>query len=251
MITKSDIGLLNRMSKVQLEELLALDIEMENAKQDDILSELLETTITITGKKGRGKTLSAVCIAWQMRERFGRGVVCIGSRMGLRPEFGSYQVMSPEQFRDELERVDLAATEEENAELVVQAFQKYGVSILYKTVVFDEAGKLFERRRPMDKLVQLCDTFIDQSRHYHVTTLLLAPSERRVDQRIIDQAEWHGKVFHNKYTDVATLKLTQGLEVRILDIDGVDDSLHTAYYDMYKTDVLLGYRQTSLEINRY
>ena len=248
----SDMKSLDRLSEKDLRELLALDIELESAKQDDILQELLETTITITGKKGRGKTLTGgVAIPWQLRERFGRGVVVVGSKMGLKPEFGPYQQMSEEKFRDELERVDLAASEEDNAEQVAQAFEKYGVSILYKTIVFDEAGKLFERRRGMDKLVQLMGYFIDQSRHYHVTTLLLAPSERRIDQRIVDQAEWHGKVFHNKFTDVATLKLTQGLEVRVLEIDGSDGTLHTPYYEMYNSWAMLGYRRTSLEITKF
>lgn len=239
-----------RMSEEQLRELFELDIELLNFQQEDVLSRLVETSIDIVGKKGRGKTLTAVAIAYQLRERFGRHIVCIGSKMGLKPTFGPYQVMNEQAFRDEMERINIAASIEENAEAVAKAFEKYGVSVLYATIVFDEAYKLFEARRSADKLVQLAGYFCAQQRHYHVTTLFLTPDEDQVDKRVIRQLDWHGRCYHNKYTDICRTRFTQGLEVLNLEVDGRDNSLHTAYYDMYNSWAMLGYRQSSLSINK-
>lgn len=240
----------NRMTSDQLQQLFELDAEMSSAQQEDVLSKLLETSIDVIGKKGRGKTLTATAIAYQLRERFGRHVICVGSKMGLKREtFGEFQVMSEQDFRDEMERIAMAASEEENVDQVAKSFEKYGISILYSTVIFDEAGKLFEARRASDKLIQLTGYFMDQQRHYHVTTIFCAPSEDRIDKRILGQLDWKGRSYHNKYTDICRARFVQGLEVETLEIDGLDSSIHPAYYSMYNSWNLLGFRNTSLKIN--
>ena len=171
--------------------------------------------------------------------------------MGLKSDvFGPFQVMSEADFRDEMERINIAAGEEENAEQVVKAFDKYGISVLYSTIVFDEAYKLFEARRSADKLVQLVGYFMAQQRHYHVTTILCTPDEDMIDKRVIRQLDWKGRCFHNKYTDLCRARFVQGLEVLTLEIDGKDDTLHPAYYNMYNSWAMLGYRQSSLKINQ-
>lgn len=198
--------------------------------------------------KGRGKTLTGVSLAYQLRERYGREVICIGSKMGLLEPFGSFMHMGETDFRNEMEKINIAANEEENAEQVAKMFDKYGISILYSTLVFDEAYKLFEARRAMDKLVQLMGYFMAQQRHYHVTTILMSPDEDLIDKRIVRQVDWKGRCFHNKYTDMCRARFTQGLEVLTLDIDGLEDVLHPAYYSMYDSWALLGYRNASLQI---
>jgi hypothetical protein len=250
-MTKSLVDKLDTLSEEQLLELFEADLAIEHAKQQEDYSRLLEQAILIVGKKGRGKTLSAVDICYNLREDFDRPVICIGSKMGLNPEtFGAFQNMDERAFRDEMERLNIAASEEENAEQVANAFKKYGVSVLYATLVFDEARKPLNSRRPGDKLVQLTGDFVMQSRHYHSTIVLLAPNEDEIDKRVVRQIDWKGRCFHNKYTDICRLRLVQGLEVINFDIDAVDESQHPRYYDMYNSWVMVGYRQTSLQINK-
>jgi hypothetical protein len=241
---------LRRLSEADLLELIKYDIQAEQEMAQDVFAQMLETSILVQGKKGRGKTLTGVDIGWNLRERFGRPVIVVGSKMGLRPEqFGEFKIMDEKVFRDELERINVAASETDNVAAVAAAFEKYGISILYATIIFDEANKLFEVRRSADKLVQLAGYFFQQQRHYHVTTVLLTPDEEQIDKRVRKQIDWKGRVYHNKYTDLARVRLTQGLDVLTFDIDGKDDAMHTPYYEMYDSWALLGYRQASLKLN--
>ena len=147
MATKTKEFRPERLSLEQLDELFMLDTEIANTEQEDVIGRLLETSVDIIGKKGRGKTLTGVITAWQLRERFGRNVICVGSKMGLNENFGPYQFMGEMDFRAEMEKISVAADEEENAEQVAKMFEKYGISLLYSTIIFDEAYKLFEARR--------------------------------------------------------------------------------------------------------
>lgn len=242
------------MSLEQLQELFTIEQEIRETKQGDVFQRLLENKILIQGKGGRGKTLSAIGIAWNLREKYDRPVIAIGSKMGLGKgsggpnAFGPFKNMDETQFKEELERMNVAASEEENAEQVVKAFEKYGVSILYATLVMDEARKLINSRRPMDKLVQLVGDFVMQARHYHCTTIILAPDESEIDKRVVKQLDWKGRCFHNPYNDVCRVRLVQGLEVVTIDLDAADDTLHPSYYSMYNSWTLLGYRPSSLAI---
>jgi hypothetical protein len=173
----------------------------------------------------------------------------LGAGAGGPDAFGPFQYMNELDFRNELERITLAASEEENVEKVAAAFEKYGISILHSTVIFDEAGKMFERRRTSDKLVVLCGYFMDQQRHYHCTTIFCAPDENRIDPRILQQIDWKGRCYHNKYTDICRTRFVQGLKVLTLEVDGIDDTQHLSYYSMYNTHAMLGYRTASLRLN--
>ncbi len=241
----------DRMSLQQLQELFEIDRAIQDTEVDDTISQLQETSMDIIGKKGRGKTMSGVAVAYQLRERFNRPVICIGSKMGLDPNtFGPFQIMNEKDFRDELERIDIAASEEESAEAIAKAFDKYGISILYATIIFDEAYKMFEARRSADKLVQLAGYFMAQQRHYHVTTIFMSPTEEMIDKRIVGQVDWHGRCFFNKYTGICTTRFTQGLQVLTLEIDSDEDTLHPPYKKMYNSWAMLGYRKTSLSIKQ-
>lgn len=238
-----------RLNDKQLQELWELETLNRVRKTEDVMSRLLETCVMIMGKKGRGKTLSAVSIAYTLREAYQRQVVIVGAKAGLKPAFGPSQYMDERAFRDELERMTVAASEEENAQQVASSFEKYGVSLLGATVIFDEARKLLNSRRAADKLVQLVGDYVMQSRHYHNTIIILAPGEDEIDKRVVRQVDWKGRCFHNKYSHICHVKLTQGLETLNLDIDGTDSSMHVPFYDMYDSWTMLGYRQTSLKIN--
>jgi hypothetical protein len=231
----------------------AIDI-LQDKKEEDALARLLEQAILYEGKKGRGKTLTAVAQGWQMRERFGRHVIAIGSKMGLRPEFGAFQNMNEREFKGALETVseiaDDAEAEKKGAEEVHKALLAKGVDLLYSTLVFDEAYKLFDASH-RDKLSRLFGYFVAQSRHYHCTILLLTPNRKMVDQRVTQQIDWWGRCFHNKWTDKCEVVLTAGLETMTFSIDGVDNERHLPYYEMYDSWALLGFRKSHLTIEKY
>jgi len=242
---------LDELTDQELVELYCALNEVEEERKEDAYARILEKKLLIQGMGGRGKTLTAVHLAWELRERFGRPVICVGSKMGLKPEFGPFKVMSEEDFRAELERIEMVSKEEDNVAAVAAAFEKYGISILYATVVFDEAGKLFNSRRSSEKLVQLCDQFVAQQRHYHCTSIFLTPHEDEVDKRIVRQMNWKGRVYHNDYTHIARVRLIQGIDVLTFDTDGRDGSKHIPFYDMYDSWTMLGYRKASLKIKNF
>jgi len=249
MITR--VGLdYDALSDSELLNLAQAYVKVEQQKREDTLARLVEQAVLIEGKKGRGKTLTALAIAWWLRELFNRPVISVGSKMGIKPEFGPHKVMNEMAFRDELNQLSIVANEEDNAENVARAFEKYGISILYSTLVFDEAYKLFNSRTPMDKLVQLFGFFIAQSRHYHVTILLLTPDRSMVDsKRVRPQMDWNGRVYHNKYTNKARLRLVAGIETMTLEVDGLrDPTPEHNFYSFYNSWNLLGMRPSQLNI---
>lgn len=224
--------------------------QVELERKEDTLMQLREKTILIEAKKRRGKTLTAVAIAWELRERFDQPVVVVGSNMGLKPEFGEAKFMTESEFRDELSNVALVASEAENAEQVTKAFEKYDIKIYGATIVFDEARKLFNRRAPMDKLCQLFSDYLMQSAHYHTTNILTAPEEQDIDRRVCKQIDWRGRVYHNKYTNIARCRFTAGVETIVYEVNGASTDEHIRFYDMYDTFALLGFRGRALTIKQ-
>jgi hypothetical protein len=241
---------LNRLSDEQLLELVELDMQMDSEKQMDALEAIRKKLTFVGGKKGKGKTAFAVAAAWGMREGFGQPVVAIGSKMGLKPEFGPFDFMPEADFRDELAKIDMVSSEDENAEMVADVFKKKGIKIIGATLVFDEAYKLMNARTPQDKMVKLTVQFVAQSRHYSCTPIILAPDEIMIDKLIRLQFDWKGQSFFNKYTGVVTTHLQYGVDVLNFETDLFDGSIHTPYSEMYKTTNILGYRQTSLTMKK-
>jgi hypothetical protein len=239
------------------EELLAIlqvADAVQDRKEEDALARLLETAILYEGKKGRGKTLTAVAQSYQLRERFGRHVIAVGSKMGLKPEFGEFQNLDEREFKNALDTIAEVAedkdSEKKGAEEVHKALLSRGVDLLYSTIVFDEAYRLFDASH-RDRLSRLFGYFVSQSRHYHCTIILLTPNRKMVDQRVTQQIDWWGRVFHNKWTDKCEVILTAGLETMTFSIDGADGTYHTPYYEMYNSWALLGFRKSHLTIEKY
>ena len=239
---------IDALSTEAMEAVLGVMDEVEEERREDALIQLREKTLLIEARKRRGKTLTAVALSWELRERFGQPVVVVGSNMGLKPAFGPAQFMTEGEFRQELENIAAVASEADNAEAVVKAFEKYGIKIYGATVVFDEARKLFNRRTPMDKLCQLFSDYLMQSAHYHTTNILTAPEEQDLDRRVCKQIDWRGRVYHNKYTNIARCRFTQGVETIVYEVDGASDSEHTPFYFLYDSWSLLGFRQRALSI---
>lgn len=238
----------SKMSNEMLAALMDCRIDIEEQEKEDAYKQLREKVILIEAKRRRGKTLSLVGISWELRERFEQPVICVGSNMGLRESFGPFQFMPEPKFREEMERINLAVESEENAEQVMKAFKKYGISVLYATLVFDEARKMLNSRTHNDKMVQLVDDYVMQSAHYHTTTLLSAPNGDELDKRIIRQLDWRGRVYHNKYTHTARVRLVSGIDVLTFDVNGASDVEHAPFYEMYDSWNLLGFKKSSLNI---
>jgi len=239
---------LEELNKRDLERLVELKIMLADQKEEDALLRLLEAASLLEGKKGRGKTLSAVSICYQLRERFNRHVISVGSKMGLKPEFGDFTNLTEVQFKDALSKVQDVVDEEAGAEAVVKSLRAKGVDLLYATLVFDEAYKLFDCRTPSDKLARLFGYFMAQQRHYHCTTLLLTPNRDMIDKRVRQQLDWQGRCFHNSWTHKCTVRMVGGLETMTFTLSGIDDTFHIPYYEMYDTYTLVGFRRKHLEI---
>jgi len=239
---------LGDLTKKDLENLLEMRLMLQDAKEEDALARLVEQSILLEGKKGRGKTLSAVAIAYQMRERFNRHVITVGTKMGLFPEFGEFENLTEIQFKDALSKIQDVVDEEAGAEEVVKALREKGVDLLYATLVFDESYKLFDCRTPSDKLARAFGYFMAQQRHYHCTTILLTPNRTMIDKRVRQQLDWQGRCFHNPWTHKCTVRLVGGLDTMTFTLSGIDESNHVAYYDMYDTHTLVGFRRKHLEI---
>ena len=239
---------LKDLSKHDLQQLVDMKLMLAESKEEDALARLVETALLLEGKKGRGKTLSAVALCYQLRERFGRHVISVGSKMGLRPEFGEFQELSETQFKDALSKIQDVIDEATGAEEVVKALREKGVDLLYSTIVFDEAYKLFDCRTPSDKLARVFGYFMAQQRHYHCTTVLLTPNRDMVDKRVRQQLDWQGRCFHNKWTHRCTVRFVGGLETMTFTFSGIDDTYHIPYYSMYDTHVLVGFRRKHLAI---
>ncbi len=243
MVTK-----LEDLSKRDLERLVELKIALADQKEEDALARLVEMAVLLEGKKSRGKTLSAIAICYQLRERFNRHVITVGTKMGLKPGFGEFENLKETQFKDALGKVQDVVDEEEGAEAVVKALQAKGVDLMYATLVFDESYKLFDCRTPSDKITRLFGYFMAQQAHYHCTTLLLTPNRDMIDKRVRQQLDWQGRCFHNKWTHKCTVRLVGGLETMTFTLSGIDDTNHIPYYEMYDRWNLVGYRRKHLEI---
>lgn len=239
---------LEGLSKRDLERLVELKLMMLDQKEEDALARLVETAVLLEGKKSRGKTLTGIAICYQLRERFNRHVITIGTKMGLKPEFGEFENLSETQFRDALERIQDIVDEEVGAEEVVKALRALGVDLMYATIAFDESYKLFDCRTPSDKMTRLFGYFMAQQAHYHCTTLLLTPNREMIDKRVRQQLDWQGRCFHNKWTHNCTVRLVGGLETLTFTLSGIDDTFHIPYYEMYDRWTLVGYRRKHLEI---
>lgn len=241
---------LEDLSLKELTELVELKLMLSDSKEEDALARLVETSLLIEGKKGRGKTLSGVGICYQLRERFNRHVITVGTKMGLKSLFGPFENLSELQFKEILEKIQDVVDEgiEAGAEAVVQALRARGVDLLYATIAFDEAHKLFDCRTPSDKLVRLFGYFMAQQRHYHCTTLLLTPNRDMIDRRVRQQLDWQGRCFHNAWNHKCTVRLVGGLNTLTFTLTGDDDTYHEPYYEMYDSWSLVGYRRKHLEI---
>ena len=214
-------------------------------KQAEAIGSLVRQITLFEGKKGRGKTLAAVAIAYQMREFFDIPTVVIGSSMDLTPAYGPYTFLDEREFIDNLDRmtkISKGTNDQEVGDAVETVMEKMGIQIHDSLLVFDEAYKFFDARTPSDKLVRVFGYFVAQSRHYKSSIFLISPNRDMMDKRVRRQIDWFGRCFTNKRTNVTTVRLTGGVESWKLRVNG------PTYWDMYDTHAILGFRSKHLQI---
>lgn len=214
-------------------------------KQAEAIGSLVRQITLFEGKKGRGKTLAAVAIAYQMREFFDIPTVVIGSSMDLTPAYGPYTFLDEREFIDNLDRmtkISKGTNDQEVGDAVEIVMEKMGIQVHDSLLVFDEAYKFFDARTPSDKLVRVFGYFVAQSRHYKSSIFLISPNRDMMDKRVRRQIDWFGRCFTNKRTNVTTVRLTGGVESWKLRVNG------PTYWDMYDTHAILGFRSKHLQI---
>ena len=192
-------------------------------------ADFLEGNFLIEGRKGSGKSLFAVTLAYKLKELFGRPAIM---DFHPRPAFGKYKFLDQAMFIDEIEKISTVAKKtkvKEVNEAVEFSLSKLGVDLSESTMILDEAYRYFDCRTPSDKLVRIYGYFIAQSRHYKNSIFILVPSRRMVDWRVRQQIDIVVKVAFDQRTQVVTgccFNYTTG-ENKVLKIYGPN------YYGLY------------------
>lgn len=214
-------------------------------RQAEAVGNLVRNITLFEGKKGRGKTLAAVALAYQMREFFDIPIVSVGTSMDLTDAFGPHTFLDEREFIDNLDRLTKVSKTTDDGEVgdaIEEVMKNMGISIQNALLVFDEAYKFFDARTPSDKLVRVFGYFVAQSRHYKSSLFLISPNRDMIDKRVRRQIDWFGRCFTNQRTKVTTVRLTGGVESVRMRING------PSYWDMYDTHAILGFRAKHLNI---
>ncbi len=216
-------------------------------RQAEVLGNLQRSVTLLEGKKGRGKTLAGVAIAYQLKELFGIPTVVVGTSMDLvRKQYGDFQFLDEKEFINHLDKLTTVTknTDEDTVKgAIEETLLAMGVSVTNACMVFDEAYKFFDSRTPSDKLVRVFGYFIAQSRHYKCTVILLCPFRDMIDKRVRRQVDYYGRCFTSSKTKITTVRLSGGMDSWKLKIFGPN------YWEMYDTHALVGFRAKHLMMN--
>lgn len=235
-------------------------IIQQTQKTKRLLANLLNQLVLLEGKKGKGKTLSGVAICYNLREMFNKPVVIIGAKMGLREEFGPHIFLSEKEFVTELDKIATITNESSDGvvgDAVEKALKSLGVNIYNVTLVFDEATRVFDSRTPSDKMVRVFGYFVQQSRHYLITILVMVPNRDMIDKRVRRQFDWFGRCSTTCRTDplthtcirvgcphITTTRFIGGVDRFKFKIYG------PSYWPMFDSWAMVGFRAKDLQIGR-
>jgi len=214
-------------------------------KQAEALGSLIRNITFFEGKKGRGKSLACLAMAYQMREFYSIKPVVIGTSMDMTEAFGPYTYLDEREFianLDAITKISKNSNDTIVGNAVEKALDTMGISILNSLLIFDEAYKLFDARTPSDKLVRVFGYFIAQSRHYKCTIFMTSPNRDMLDKRIRRQIDYFGRCFTNKKSHITSVRIRGGADSWKMRIFGPN------YYPMYNSWNILGFRPSSLKI---
>lgn len=254
------VSVLDPKAKQRFEVWKQIQAKKNDETKKRLLSYLLNQIVLLEGKKGRGKSLSSVAIAYELRELFQKPVIIVGTKVGLTDDFGPFKFLSEKDFVDQLEQIsDIANSEVEGGDgesEIARALKSMGVDVMNSTILFDEAIKLFDSRKPSDKLVQLFGYFVAQSRHYNITMVITIPNRDNLDKRVRRQIDWFGRCTTTCRTlnkkcirpgcrHITTVRFVGGIDRFKLRLQA------TRYWPMYNSWAIVGFRPTQTAIKNF
>ena len=209
---------------------------------------LLRTTTSLVGPANSGKSLSAVCIARNMRDLFGQRVVVIGQSMGIQDSFGSYVFLSKAGFLQNLQRINFIVAMKEEHKLSQEQTEKLYVDqkvvIRRSVLLMDEPYGMLEAKDAGDKVVKLFSNFFMNYRHEFCTIIMMMPERETVTKRVRFQIGWTGYCKYHEAEQTGAVYFQRGrFETYRYLIYGPD------YFGMYNTHEPVATRQKYLNIS--
>jgi len=183
-----------------------VNLEKELIRRMEVLNFLRNKFTLLTGRMGKGKTLSCVYLAYWLRELFGLPVVQLQTNVGLSEAFGAHSTLTDREFLEQLILLtDIADEIQEQGIVDQEAYmdfaKKYRGLVLYKCVLLvDEAQKLVLSLRSSDRLALAISEFVQQMRHYKVTVLAATGNPRNLHRLVRDQVAFVSVPDFNPYT---------------------------------------------------
>lgn len=199
------------------------------------------------GRKGSGKTLSAVALAHLLQKHFGIEVV---ADFPLHSSFGSYEYFDIENFVRTLRMVSEevrkgAAFQEAAVDTLMRRNQ--GTLLTHKVIILDEVYQYIDCRNSQDPVTKLMGYWISQIRHYQSALFIIAPHTDMIDKRVNRQVDRVGSC----YTD-SPFETDDPFTHAIIDDLAYDDKYRfhfsvKTFGAMYDTHVLTGFRSTTFQ----
>ena len=140
-----------------------------------------EGVVILRGGAGSGKSMTAARVAYCLKKYYGKPVV---SDFHFKPAFGAYRFMDSGEFINELQSVSKIAKDKGIFNQAADdAREKLGIKFDNAVIVWDEAYKYLDCRRPGDLLTLTYGYYLQQWRHYHSTVILCTPRFDMIDAK--------------------------------------------------------------------
>lgn len=142
------------------------------------------------GRKGSGKSTSAVALLWYLREEFGLPSVC---DFPLKEAFGEAEFFDLKIFIENLRFIaqHFKASEDSSARKAVDELMEKGKipKIVQKAIFLDEGYQYADSREPGAKDVKLFGYWIQQIRHFQSPLIMVVPHLDMIDKRVRRQVD--------------------------------------------------------------
>lgn len=158
-----------------------------NLKQK-IFESMQTGVILITGKAGTGKTTTAVCIVYNLRNLLGKSALL---DFPANKPFGPYRLFTEKRLVVTMRRINKYVRAQNALGKGVSHKDlgkiKLPIKITNSALLLDESYNYFDSRTPGNKLIKLFGYFVSQHRHYFSTIVIVSPDEGQIDNRVMKQ----------------------------------------------------------------
>jgi len=168
-------------------------------KRREFFGYMSEGVILLQGRAGTGKTIGATCIAYNLREYFGKPVIL---DYHATEAFGEYTYMGSKEVMAELNRLsgEINSIKKKNAgETAEKIRENLGIQMDNAVIVWDEGYRYLERRRTSDPMTLIYGYYLQIWRHYHNTVIICTPKLNYIDFRALNQATAELNCYPNFY----------------------------------------------------